>query len=35
MKMWMPTILVFLVGFALAYYMPSTGDMTLGKIYPR
>lgn len=35
MKTWMPTILVFLVGFLLAYYVPSVGDMTVGKLYAK
>lgn len=32
---WWHTILVFLLGFLLAYYMPSFGDMTIGRLMPR
>ena len=32
MKMWHGVILL-IVGIAIGYWVPSIGDMTLGKIY--
>jgi len=34
MKMW-SMVIVFALGFAIAYYMPNLGDMTIGKLYAR
>jgi hypothetical protein len=34
MKLWHVLGLVF-IGYALGYWMPKLGDMTLGKLYAR
>lgn len=35
MKAWHGIIIAVLVGYALGYWMPKLGDMTLAKLYPR
>ena len=32
---WWHTLLLVLAGYAIGYWMPKLGDMTLGKIYAR
>jgi hypothetical protein len=32
---WWHVLLVLLIGYALGYWMPALGDMTLGKIYKK
>lgn len=32
---WWHILLLILLGYALGYWMPALGDMTLGKIYKR
>jgi hypothetical protein len=32
---WFHIAILVLIGYALGYWMPALGDMTLGKIYKR
>lgn len=32
---WGSVILVLAIGYAIGYWMPKLGNMTLAKIYPR
>jgi hypothetical protein len=35
MKTWHHVVLWLVIGYALGYWMPKVGDMTLGKLYKR
>jgi len=35
MKGWHLAILALLIGYALGYWMPAVGNLTLAKLYPR
>ena len=32
---WWHILLLVLIGYAIGYWMPALGDMTLGKVYKR
>lgn len=32
---WWHILVLVLIGYAIGYWMPSLGDMTLGKLYKR
>jgi hypothetical protein len=35
MPKWWHTLIILLIGYALGYWMPKLGDLTLAKIYPK
>lgn len=35
MKSWHLAVLFLLIGYAMGYWMPKLGDLTLGRLYAR
>ncbi len=35
MKIWHSFFFALILGYALGYWLPSIGDISIGKLYPR